>query len=87
MVNIVKRVKKKHYTKTNPATKVFQALRIFVNREISELINGIINATKKLKPGGKILVITFHSIEDKIVKFFFNNYSSIKRKGRSRSYY
>ena len=37
LVNIVKRVKKKHYTKTNPATKVFQSLRIFVNKEISEL--------------------------------------------------
>ena len=48
----------------------FSALRIFVNKEISELINGIISATKLLKPGGKILIVSFHSIEDKIVKFF-----------------
>ena len=46
-----------------------------MNKEITELVNGIINATKKLKPGGKILVISFHSIEDKIVKFFFTNFS------------
>ncbi len=81
----MKKVKKKNFSKKiNPCTKTFQALRIFVNKEISELINGIINATKKLKPGGKILVVTFHSIEDKIVKFFFNNYS--KNKSRSSRY-
>ena len=40
----------------------------------------IINATKKLKPGGKILVVSFHSIEDKIVKYFFNNFSKNKSK-------
>ena len=41
---------------------------------------GIINATKLLKPGGKIIVITFHSIEDKIIKFFFNNFSTNRSK-------
>ena len=41
-------------------------------------MNGIINATKILKPGGKILVVSFHSIEDKIVKYFFSNFSSNK---------
>ena len=50
-------------------------MRIFLNKEISELTKGIINATKVLKPGGKILIVSFHSIEDKIVKFFFNNFS------------
>ena len=56
----MKKVKKKKYSdKINPCTKTFQALRIFVNKEITELINGIINATKKLKPGGKILIISF----------------------------
>ena len=49
-----------------------------MNKEITELINGIINAAKILRPGGKILVISFHSIEDKIVKYFFSNYSSNK---------
>ena len=79
LVKIIEESKKKNFSKKiNPCTKTFQALRIFVNKEISELINGIINATKKLKPGGKILVVTFHSIEDKIVKFFFNNFSKNK---------
>ena len=42
---------------------------------MTELVTGIIYATKLLKPGGKILIVSFHSIEDKIVKYFFNNYS------------
>ena len=70
-----KRKKKNYSNKINPCTKTFQALRIFVNKEITELINGVINATKKLKPGGKILVISFHSLEDRIVKYFFSNFS------------
>ena len=49
-----------------------------MNKEVTELINGVINATKKLKPGGKILVVSFHSIEDRIVKYFFSNYSKNK---------
>ena len=77
LVEIIEKSKiKKFKKKINPSTKTFQALRIFVNKEITELINGIINATKILKPGGKILVISFHSIEDKIVKYFFSNFSS-----------
>jgi len=81
LVNIISKSKKKNYiNKINPCTKTFQALRIFVNKEISELINGIINATKILKPGGKILIVSFHSIEDKIVKYFFNNFSTNKSK-------
>ena len=82
LVNIIKKSKKKNYTnRINPSTKTFQAFRIFVNKEITELINGIVNATKILKPGGKILVVSFHSIEDKIVKYFFSSYC----KNRSRS--
>ena len=77
LVNIIEKSKKKIFkNKINPSTKTFQALRIFVNKEISELIYGIINASKILKPGGKILVISFHSIEDKIIKYFFSNFSS-----------
>ncbi len=79
LVKIIEKSKKKNYSnKINPCTKTFQALRIFVNKEITELINGIINATKKLKPGGKILIISFHSIEDRIVKYFFTNFSQNK---------
>ena len=76
LVKIIEKSKRNKYlSKINPSTKTFQAIRIFVNKEISELLNGIINATKILKPGGKIIVISFHSIEDKIVKYFFNNFS------------
>ena len=85
LVKIIEKSKKKNfYSKINPSTKTFQALRIFVNKEITELINGITNATKLLKPGGKILIVSFHSIEDKIVKYFFNNYS--KNKSRPSRY-
>jgi len=81
LVEIIEKSKKKNYAnKINPSTKTFQALRIFVNKEITELITGIINATKILKPGGKILIVSFHSIEDKIVKYFFNNFSSSRPK-------
>ena len=81
LVKIIEKSKKKDYaSKINPCTKTFQALRIFVNKEITELINGIINATKVLKPGGKILIVSFHSIEDKIVKYFFRNFSINKSK-------
>ena len=81
LVEIIEKSKKKNYaSKINPCTKTFQALRIFVNKEITELINGIINATKILKPGGKILIVSFHSIEDKIVKYFFSNFSTNKSK-------
>ncbi len=86
LVKIIEKSKKKNYfNKINPCTKTFQALRIFVNKEITELINGVINATKKLKPGGKILVISFHSLEDRIIKYFFTNFS--KNKSRSSRYF
>ena len=84
LVKIIEKSKKNFNNKINPSTKTFQALRIFVNKEITELINGIINAAKLVKPGGKILVVSFHSIEDKIVKFFFTNYS--KNKSRPSRY-
>ena len=74
LVNIVKRAKKKIYTKTNPATKVFQALRIFVNREISELSKSLEASADIVSQNGTILTVSFHSLEDKICKFF--NYLS-----------
>jgi len=76
LVKIIEKSKKKNFSsKINPSTKTFQALRIYVNKEISELINGITKATKILKPGGKLVIVSFHSIEDKIVKYFFSNFS------------
>ena len=58
--------------KRNPATKTFQAIRVFVNKELSELIHGLNAAAELLENDGIILVVSFHSIEDKIVKNFFN---------------
>ena len=79
LVQIIEKSKKKNFlNKINPCTKTFQALRIFVNKEITELIIGVIKATKKLKPGGKILVESFHSLEDRIIKYFFSNFSTNK---------
>ena len=78
LVQIIENSKKRRNYKINTSTKVFQALRIFVNKEISELIFGLINAAKILEKGGVIAVVSFHSLEDKIVKFFFQNLSQKK---------
>jgi 16S rRNA (cytosine1402-N4)-methyltransferase len=79
LVRIIEASKKKNYNKRiNVCTKTFQALRIFVNKETTELIEGLIKASQLIKFGGKIIVISFHSIEDKIVKYYFTNYSSNK---------
>ena len=78
LVEIIDKSKKRKNFKVHNATKVFQALRIFVNKEISELIFGLINATKVLKKGGVLGVVTFHSLEDKIVKYFFKSLSENK---------
>ena len=78
LVEIIDKTKRKKNFKVHSATKVFQALRILVNREISELIFGLINATKVLKKDGVLAVVTFHSLEDKIVKYFFRSLSEKK---------
>ena len=78
LVELIEKIKSKRYSKTHSATKVFQALRIFVNKEISELIHGLINASKILKKNGVLAVVTFHSLEDKIVKYFFKSLSENK---------
>ncbi len=78
LVDIIDKSKKRKNFKVHNATKVFQALRIFVNKEISELIYGLINAAKVLKKGGVLGVVTFHSLEDKIVKYFFKSLSENK---------
>ena len=58
--------------KGHPAKRVFQAIRIYVNEEISELENAVRNAIDSLNVGGRLCIITFHSLEDRIVKEVFN---------------
>ena len=78
LVEIIEKTKKRKNFKIHSATKVFQALRIFVNKEISELIYGLMAAAKILKKDGILAVVTFHSLEDKIVKYFFKSLSENK---------
>ena len=73
---------KKNYTKKNKSTKIFQALRILVNNEISELILGLSKSSNLISNNGVIAVVSFHSIEDKICKFFFNEISSLRKVSR-----
>ena len=81
LVDIINSVKK-NYTKKNKSTKVFQALRILVNNEISELIIGLSKACNLISKNGVLAVVTFHSIEDRICKFFFNEISSLRKVSR-----
>jgi len=82
LTRIIESVKKYNNSKINNSTKVFQALRMFVNKEVGELMSGLINAFNLLPIGGVIAVVTFHSLEDKIVKFFFKNYSENQNSSR-----
>lgn len=65
------------YSKTDPATKTFQALRIFVNQELEELKEALESSLTLLKDGGRLVVVCFHSLEDRIVKNFLKKESGL----------
>jgi 16S rRNA (cytosine1402-N4)-methyltransferase len=72
LAELMERISPRGGRKSHPATKVFQALRIAVNDEIGHLRRGLESAVAILKPGGRLAVISFHSLEDRVVKKFGN---------------
>ena len=71
LASIIRNCIPKRNNKTDRATKTFQAIRMYLNDEISELEHGLIAAEKILKPNGILAAVSFHSIEDRIIKNFF----------------
>jgi 16S rRNA (cytosine1402-N4)-methyltransferase len=73
LADIVTRVVHQRPGEIHPATRTFQALRIFVNEELDELQSGLLAAEGILRPGGRLVVVSFHSLEDRIVKTFLTD--------------
>jgi 16S rRNA (cytosine1402-N4)-methyltransferase len=70
LADLIERLSPRHGRRAHPATKVFQALRLAVNDELGELRRGLAGALQILKPAGRLAVVTFHSLEDRVVKEF-----------------
>jgi 16S rRNA (cytosine1402-N4)-methyltransferase len=77
LADIVGRVVRGRPGDIHPATRTFQALRLFVNDELGELEGGLLAAERILKPGGRLVVVSFHSLEDRIVKTFLTGRSGL----------
>jgi 16S rRNA (cytosine1402-N4)-methyltransferase len=75
LAEMIARVARSHERHKHPATRVFQALRIHVNRELDELETGLDAALSRLTPRGRLAVISFHSLEDRMVKQFMRRHS------------
>jgi 16S rRNA (cytosine1402-N4)-methyltransferase len=73
LADIVSKVVRSKPNEIHPATRTFQALRIFVNEELDELHQALAGAERVLKPGGRLVVVSFHSLEDRIVKNFLGD--------------
>ena len=84
LADIVASVVRHKPTDIHPATRTFQALRMFVNDELGELVAGLAAAERVLKPGGRLAVVSFHSLEDRIVKLFLNDRSATSAGSRHR---
>ncbi len=78
LATLVASVIKKREPGQDPATRTFQALRIFINKELDDLTLGLQAALDLLKPGGRLVVISFHSLEDRIVKQFMQMHSAVE---------
>ena len=77
LVEIISRILRQRAGEIHPATRTFQALRIFVNEELDELQSALRGAEDILKPGGRLVVVSFHSLEDRIVKTFLTDRSRV----------
>ncbi len=75
LANVIRKVVRKSKDGIDPATRTFQALRIYVNDELGEIERGLAGGEAVLRSGGRLAVVAFHSLEDKLVKRFMRNHS------------